>query len=284
MGHSRFDTLFAMLPIWEIFALLLLGLCAGSLGGLIGIGGGVITIPVLSILFGKDIHLAQAASMNVVVFVAVPAAIRHFKQGELPRGLLKYIIPFGVIGIIVGVFSSNHIPDDEMMLIFGLFLLYVIVVNILKLLGRKRETTHDEARISVARGAAVGTSAGFGAGLLGIGGGLITVPLAQHICRLTLPHAIAISAGLMCFTSIIGAVVKDATLHTLSDSASGASLRLGEALQIAIWIFPTAIIGAWMGARLTHILPIKWIRGVFVIVLAAGAAKMLWPWMDQLWS
>jgi len=273
-----------MLPIWEIFALLLLGICAGSLGGLIGIGGGVITIPVLSILFGKDIHLAQAASMNVVVFVAVPAAIRHFKQGELPRGLLKYIIPFGVFGIIVGVLSSNRIPDDWMMLIFGLFLVYVIVVNILKLTGRKRETTHDEVKISVARGAAVGTTAGFGAGLLGIGGGLITVPLSQHICRLTLPHAIAISAGLMCFTSVIGAVVKDATLHTLSDSASGEALQLGEALQIAIWIFPTAIVGAWMGARLTHVLPIKWIRVVFIIVLAAGAIKMLWPWIERLWS
>ncbi len=271
-----------MLPLWEIFALLGLGLCAGSLGGLIGIGGGVITIPVLSILFGKDIHLAQAASMNVVVFVAVPAAIRHLKQGELPRGLLKYIIPFGVIGIIVGVFSSNHIPDDEMMLIFGIFLLYVIVVNILKLLGRKRETTHDEAKISIGRGASVGTAAGFGAGLLGIGGGLITVPLAQHICRLTLPHAIAISSGLMCFTSVIGAVVKNATLHTITDNASGETLRLAEAFQIALWIFPTAIIGAWMGARLTHVLPVKWIRVVFVIVLMIGAAKMLWSSVPEL--
>lgn len=266
-----------MLPLWEIFALLGLGLCAGSLGGLIGIGGGVITIPALSLIFGKDIHLAQAASMNVVVFVAVPAAIRHFKQGEMPRGLLKFIIPFGVIGIVAGVFSNNLVPAYVMEKVFGFFLVYVIVVNILKLIGRKREVTHDEPRIDVRRGGFLGTTAGFSAGLLGIGGGLITVPLAQHICRLTLPHGIAISAALMCFTSVSGAIVKNTTLHTISDLNTGQPLQLSEALQIAIWIVPTAIIGAWMGARLTHVLPVKWIRMVFVVVLIIGSAKMLWP-------
>ena len=265
-----------MLPIWEIFALLLLGFCAGTLGGLIGIGGGVITIPALSIIFGRDIHLAQAASMNVVVFVAIPAAIRHLRQGELPKGLLRYIIPFGIIGIVIGVLSNNIIPTGPMEKIFGAFLVYVIVLNILKLAGRKREVTHDELRISVPRGMAVGTTAGFGAGLLGIGGGLITVPMSQHICRVTLPHAISISAGLMCFTSVIGAIVKDSTLHTLTDAA-GNPLRVWEAIQIAIWIIPTAIAGAWIGARLTHVLPVKWIRIVFILVMIAGSVKMLWP-------
>ena len=66
------------------------------------------------------------------------------------------------------------------------------------------------------------------------------------------------------------------TLHTLQD-AQGTPLNVLDALQIAIWIFPTAIIGAWIGAKLTHSLPVKGIRGVFIVVLVVAAVKMLWP-------
>ena len=260
----------------EIIWLLALGFCAGMLGGLIGIGGGVITIPALSLIFGKDIHLAQAASMNVVVFVALPAAYRHWRQGEMSTRLLKYIVPFGIAGIIGGVFVNNLVPSYGMSKIFGAFLIYVIIANILKLTGRIREQHETEAVISIPRGAAIGTPVGFGAGLLGIGGGLITVPLTQSFSRLTLPRAIAISSGLMCFTSVVGAVVKDLTLNDLK-GAGGQSLQVLEALQMAAWIFPTAIIGAWIGARLTHALPVNWIRAVFIVVLVVAAVKMLWP-------
>ena len=272
--HTYMDEV--IISNWEIIWLLSLGFCTGMLGGLIGIGGGVITIPALSLIFGKDIHLAQAASMNVVVFVALPAAYRHWRQGEMSTRLLKYIVPFGIAGIIGGVFVNNLVPSYGMSKIFGAFLIYVIIANILKLTGRIREQHETEAVISISRGAAIGTPVGFGAGLLGIGGGLITVPLTQSFSRLRLPRAIAISSGLMCFTSVVGAVVKDLTLHDLK-GAGGDSLQVLEALQMAAWIFPTAIIGAWIGARLTHALPVNWIRAVFIVVLVVAAVKLLWP-------
>jgi uncharacterized membrane protein YfcA len=271
------DTLAGMLPIVEILALLGLGFCAGMLGGLIGIGGGVVTIPALSLLFGRDIHLAQAASMNVVVFVALPAAIRHWKQGEMCVSLLKYVVPFGIIGIVVGVYLNNAVPAYGMEKIFGAFLIYVIIANILKLAGRMRDPRAQEPVINIPRGCGIGLPAGFGAGLLGIGGGLITVPLSQTLSRLSLPRAIAISSGLMCFTSVVGAAVKDMTLHTLQEGQSNSTLSVFDALQIAVWIFPTAIIGAWIGAKLTHSLSVSWIRAVFIVVLVVAAAKMLWP-------
>lgn len=266
-----------MLPIWEIFALLLLGLCAGSLGGLLGIGGGVLTIPALSILFGHDIHLAQAASMNVVVFVAIPAAIRHYRQSALPVGLMRFVIPLGIVGIVLGVLLNNIIPTTPMEKIFGVFLLYVIGVNCRKLLVGKPVGADTVPRVTASRGVAVGATAGFGAGLLGIGGGLITVPLSQQVCRLTLQRAIAVSACLMSFTSLIGAAVKDSTLHLISDHGTGEPLRALDAIQMSLWIIPTAMVGSWMGARLTHVLPIRAIRILFIVVMTIGAGKMLWP-------
>ncbi|MBM43956.1 MAG: hypothetical protein CMJ36_02940 [Phycisphaerae bacterium] len=266
-----------MLPVWEVLALLGLGFCAGMIGGLIGIGGGVITIPALTFLLGRDIHLAQAASMNVVAFVAIPASIRHWKQGELETRLLRYIVPFGIVGIILGVFANNVVSGYWMGKLFGIFLLYVIFMNVMRLISRVREPGKKDTIISVQRGGVIGSAAGFGAGLLGVGGGLITVPLSQKVSRLTLPHAIAISSGLMCFTSIVGAVTKDLTLSSIVDG-TGKPLLLSDAMQIAVCLFPMAMVGAWMGARLTHILPVQWIRMVFILVLFVAAAKYLSSW------
>jgi len=263
-----------MLPIWEVVALLGLGFCAGMIGGLIGIGGGVITIPALTFLLGRDIHLAQAASMNVVAFVAIPASIRHWKQGELETRLLRYIVPFGVAGIILGVLANNVVSSFWMGKLFGFFLLYVILMNVMRLISKVR-AREGETIINVQRGGVIGSAAGFGAGLLGIGGGLITVPLSQKLSRLTLPHAIAISSGLMCFTSIVGAVTKDLTISSVADPVSGKPLLLIDALQLSLWLFPMAILGAWLGARFTHILPVQWIRLVFIIVLLVAALKYL---------
>lgn len=264
-----------MLPVWEVLALLGLGFCAGMIGGLIGIGGGVITIPALTFLLGRDIHLAQAASMNVVAFVAIPASIRHWKQGELETRLLRYIVPFGVAGIILGVLANNVVSSFWMGKLFGFFLLYVIFMNVMRLLSSAREPGKRDTIINVQRGGMIGSAAGFGAGLLGVGGGLITVPLSQKLSRLTLPHAIAISSGLMCFTSIVGALTKDLTISSVADPVTGKPLLLIDALQISLWLFPMAILGAWLGARFTHILPVQWIRLVFIIVLLVAALKYL---------
>jgi uncharacterized membrane protein YfcA len=265
----------SMLPVWEVLALLGLGFCAGMIGGLIGIGGGVITIPALTFLLGRDIHLAQAASMNVVAFVAIPASIRHWRQGELETRLLRYIVPFGIVGIILGVLANNVVSGYWMGKLFGAFLLYVIFMNVMRLLSPVGEPKEGDTVINIQRGGMIGSAAGFGAGLLGVGGGLLTVPLSQKICRLTLPHAIAISSGLMCFTSIVGAATKDLTISSVLDSGSGKPLLLIDALQLSFWLFPMAILGAWLGARFTHVLPVQWIRFVFIIVLLTAALKYL---------
>ncbi len=67
----------AEMPLGEVITLLILGLAAGTAGGLVGIGGSLVIIPVLTLLMGKDQHLAQACAMIVNVFVAVPALLRH---------------------------------------------------------------------------------------------------------------------------------------------------------------------------------------------------------------
>ena len=278
------------LELWEIGALLAIGICAGMAGGLLGIGGAVINIPAISLLIGRDIHLAQAAAMNVTFFVALPSAIRHSREGALDKRLLKIVVPAAVIAIIGGVLISGQISNAWLERIFGVFLIYVIFMNVQKLLpsnssflrmlgAGRAEYGPDDSRVTVPRGVALGGIVGSGAGLLGIGGGLLTVPLSQKICRIGLPNAIATSAAIMCFTSIVGAITKDVTLPTvpfIEDDGSVTYLPWYEPFKYSIWLIPTCVIGSWFGAKLTHQLPLKTIRSVFIVVVAIGAIKMLW--------
>ena len=273
------------LELWEVGVLLAIGVAAGFTGGLLGIGGAVITIPSISLLIGRDIHLAQAAAMNVTFFVAFPSAIRHHREGALNTSLLKIAAPMAIIAIIGGVFIANIIPNEVLKRIFGLFLVYVIFQNFRKLMSRR--TSSDSVSTSIgptqvkrSRGLLLGGIAGGGAGILGIGGGLLTVPLAELICRLRLQEAIATSASIMCFTSIVGAVTKDLTFSSIpfTDNAGNEIyFPWYEPLKYSIWLIPTCVFGSWFGAKLTHRLPLKTIRVVFMIILAAGATKMLTP-------
>ncbi|MDP7070117.1 MAG: sulfite exporter TauE/SafE family protein [Phycisphaerales bacterium] len=263
------------LPVWEVLALIAIGLLAGLLGGLLGIGGGIVMIPAISLLLDRDIHLAQAASMNVIFFVAAPAAIRHWRAGGINPAVVKRILPFAMIFVVLGVTASIWIPNADLSLIFGLFLIYVLYENVRRLLRDRQglpESAH-EPRVTWLRGGVVGSSAGFGAGLLGIGGGLITVPVTQLVCRCPLRECIACSSTVMCLTSVVGAVYKDATLAEVP--GIGADVHWYTPLGISIWLIPTCLIGSWFGARLTHVLPLKVVRSVFILIVAVSAAKML---------
>tara|TARA_B100001121_G_scaffold219220_1_gene192520 strand:- start:234 stop:1121 length:888 start_codon:yes stop_codon:yes gene_type:complete len=295
------------MELWEVGTLLAIGVAAGLTGGLLGIGGAVVTIPAISLLIGRDIHLAQAAAMNVTFFVALPSAIRHYREGALNTSLLKVAAPMAVLAIIGGVFVSNVTPNELMKRIFGIFLIYVIFQNVRKLMGgrsglrsflpfdlwffkkstgssREMEassgTSIPPTSVKKTRGLMLGGLAGGGAGILGIGGGLITVPLAELLCKLRLQEAIATSAAIMCFTSIIGAITKDLTFSSIpfyDQSGTAQYLPWYEPIRYAIWLIPTCIFGSWFGAKLTHLLPLKTIRVIFICILAAGAAKMLMP-------
>jgi len=264
------------LSVWEILVLVGVGLAAGLLGGLLGIGGGIVNVPAIALLLGRDIHLAQAASMNVTIFVAIPASIRHWKLGGINVQAVRHIVPFGVVGILLGVTASIWIPNDWLGWIFGLFLVYVFWANLQRLLRSNGQRDGDEGAatsVTRVRCGAVGSLAGFGAGLLGIGGGLITVPLSQLICRMPLRQCIATSSTVMVFTAIVGATFKDITLPDVPGIAG--DITWYTPLEISVWLIPTCLIGSWIGARLTHVMPLKTVRAIFLVLVAVAAVKML---------
>ena len=254
--------------------MLLLGLVTGVLGGMLGVGGSIVMIPVLTLLLRHDTHAAQAAALTVNAFVAVPAMTRHHRAGAVRWEAVRRSLPAGLVCIVLGVAVSNLFDGERLLKVFGVFLIYVIVTDLLKVVGVQPEVTAGNPRMTWPRCTLVGGLMGFVGGVLGIGGGLVAVPLLQRLAHLPLRQCIATSSAVMCVTAVLGAAYKNATLARHVDSA-GQMLTIRDSLMIAACLAPTAMLGSLIGARLTHSLPVRWIRLAFVLLLAYAAGKML---------
>lgn len=260
------------------------GLAAGVLGGMLGIGGSVLMIPAMVLLFGQGTrdpgfnqHLYQAAAMIVNLFVIAPATYRHAKAGAVRTDVLKRLMPAAAAFIFLGVFASTlplFDPQNTYLgatgpqwlgRLFAAFLAYVIALNLLRFLRGRRDVEGDE-RLATWRIVSIGAAMGFLAGLLGIGGGALAVPMQQVLLRLPLRQCIANSAAVICLTAGVGAVAKNLALPPACDPV--------DALTLAALLAPTAVLGGYLGGSLTHKLPTAAVRLLFIALLATAGARM----------
>ena len=267
-----------------LVSILLLGLLAGTLGGMLGIGGSIVMIPGLAILFSlgrtpdPNQHLFQASAMIVNVVVSVPAALRHRKADAMVPEALLWMLPAALVSVLLGVWVSN-LPvfsgaDGGRWLgkLMAVFMVYVILMNILKLRARKEQAVGAGPRITPAGATWVGVVMGAVAGLLGIGGGSVAVALQQAILRLPLRKCIANSSAVICVSATVGAIYKNATLAQHATEAS--PINFQASLLIAVLLAPTAWVGARIGSGLTHSLPIRQVRIAFICLMVVAAWKM----------
>lgn len=250
-----------------------IGLVAGVLGGLAGIGGSMVMLPALHWVFGEKSpnthHLYMAAAMTVNVFVAFPAAIRHHRNGVVRKDLLGALLPATLVSMVVGVLAGNMFKGDHLKIGLAVFLLAYCSFNVWRLMAKKgidadgQRTTRTRLLVSAAL-------TGFVGGLLGLGGGVMLVPALQMLCRVPLKQAIATSSAVICVTAIVGAGLKLATLPV------GEPAR--DALLLAAAMAPTAMIGGVLGAQLTHVLPTRTVRLLVTVLLLVAAARLAGVW------
>ncbi len=266
------------MTLYQGLTLILTGFAAGLLGGMLGIGGSIIMIPAMVIVAGKGQHISQAAAMIVNICVAVPAAIRHFRAGAVIPKSLQTMIPAAVAAVIVGVqvsdLSAFH-GEQEILLtgLFGAFLIYVFYRNLIIVLRPTLTQQLESAHLEPARlrwgGLAVGLMGGFAGGLLGIGGGIVTVPAQQVLMHMPIRNAVANSAVTMICLSTIGAAYKN--YHLVTDD----HVPLSEPLTMAALLIPGAIIGSYLGAGLTHSVATRYVRSALLVVLLLAALSMI---------
>lgn len=264
---------------WMHLGLVPVGLAAGLIGGLLGVGGSVLMIPAMMWLLGPDLHVYQGAAMIVNFFVIAPAAMQHIRARAVIPAVVRVAIPTAAGTILLGVWVSES-PwfrgenVHRLSHVFGAFLWYVAAYNVWRLVrgtpapGAPTSVTNMPTPKAWAVAAAVGLPAGFVGGLLGIGGGALAVPFQQVFLRVPLRNAIANSAVMIAFISVIGATYKNVMLVRQG-------MHPATTLVLAALLIPTAMVGGYYGARLTHRLPRRLLRAAFAILMIVAGYQLL---------
>ena len=252
----------------------LLGLTAGCVGGLAGLGGSIIMIPALAVFWGykdqehkTEHHVYMAAAMCVNVIVALSSSVLHAKKKAARREVLVSLIPSMIAGMITGVLLSNQSRGSWSLWGFAAFIWLYCIYNIVTTIRGMPDRPEDSPSPSAIKVLAVGLFVGSVAGYLGIGGGILLVPLLTLI-GLPLRHAIAASAGAMMISSIVGAGMKLSTLP-------GLGLSIRDALGFAIPMGLGALVGGYLGAIVAHKLRLPHLKLVIALILAVSSIRMV---------
>jgi uncharacterized membrane protein YfcA len=253
-----------------------LGLFSGVAGGLVGIGGGVIIIPALTILYQvENSMLMKAVTFNTMVFTAASSAWKHHRSGLIVPRAVSLLVGPALAGLLLGYFLGRLFPDVVFQALLGVFLLYVAGVNAVRLFrppGESETLEACRALLTPGRSTAIGAFMGFIAGILGIGGGSIAGPCMQVFLKMPLKNAIACSSLAMI---------------PLTAVAVGLSLWSGlagdfapspwwTALAAAGFMVPGALAGGYLGAWLAKVLPDPWVRFLFASLIFVVAVRILW--------
>jgi uncharacterized membrane protein YfcA len=263
--------------------LLLIGAAAGLLGGLLGIGGGLVMIPAMVLLLGDSVygensfHLYKLAALSTAVVLSIPAVRQHARARAIVQRMLWGIIPLGLVGVVVGVGLARVFADEYTEILrrtFGVFMLLAVGANIWRRWRGDGGAEHcDRCPLPTRRlriGTIVGLPAGIIAGLLGVGGGVWAVPAQNYALGVRLPNAIANSACMIIGLAAGATVMQSLAIASLRDPQT----PVHQAFWLALWLAPGAIVGGSIGGRLTHTLPVDWIRTVFYGLLVVTGVRL----------
>ena len=131
-----------MPDVVTLASLLAIGLAAGFLAGLLGIGGGILIVPALVLLLGFDQHLAQGTSLVVIIPAALAGSWTHYRRGRLDLRVAAFVAVGGVVGAAIGSLSALSLDDA---LLQRLFAVVLIVVALRMLIPRRSDPTTEDA-------------------------------------------------------------------------------------------------------------------------------------------
>ncbi|MDJ0601977.1 MAG: sulfite exporter TauE/SafE family protein [Crocosphaera sp.] len=246
----------------QILILIVSGLGSGLLAGVLGIGGGTVLVPLLLILNYTPLQAVATSSLAIVI-TSSSGSIQNWRMGYLD---FQRVILLGIPAIItaqLGVIVANFIPEFVLLTAFGCLLLFNIFLSNIR--RQIVTTSHQPSNNQLSEKFAclfTGGIGGFLAGLFGIGGGVIMVPLQMLLLKETIKVAIQTSLGVIVITSI--------------SSCLGHALNNNVLWLVGIILGLGGLIGAQISARFLPRLPDKVVRFCFYVMLAMLSVYTFW--------
>ena len=263
----------------EIILMLGLGVFAGLISGLLGLGGGVIVVPGLMLLFGafgsipadQVMHIAAGTSLCVMILTTLVSAWSHYGRGNVLKQVFWGMLPWVLVGALFGTILAHWMSSRWLAIIFGVFLLY----NCFRLFMPQRKTASAQAdhedRLTKPVIGGLGGAMGFVSGLLGVGGGTVTVPILMGL-GVEIRKAGGTSVALTFPVSIIGTVA----VMLLGWNSVYIQGCTGYVYWPAVlWVGLSSMIFAQVGARLTDVISPAILRKCLAVLMLIIAIKML---------
>jgi uncharacterized membrane protein YfcA len=266
-----------------VFSLVILGgsLLAGLLGSMTGLGGGVVLVPMLALLFKVDLHYAIGASLISVIATSSGSAAAYVREGFSNIRIGMFLEIATTAGAVVGAWLATRTPTRGIAIVFGLVLLYSVYISFtrhedevvprnkwsdrLKMNGTfpgpdGKEQEYAVKHISGGFGTMVG--AGVLSGLLGIGSGAVKVLAMDHIMRIPFK---------------VSTTTSNFMIGVTAAASAGIYLRRGYIdPTLAAPVMIGVLIGSLIGAKLLVRSHVKTLRLIFSIVIFALAIEMIY--------
>lgn len=255
---------------------LILGTIAGVLAGLLGIGGGLIIVPVLALAFAAqkfdaalEMHLAIATSLAAVTFTAVSSAWAHHRRGAVRWDVVARLAPGIVIGAFIAGLGARYLSSAALRVMFGVFACAAAVNMAWERGPSAQRDLPGPVGLTVAGGVIGAIST-----LVGIGGGTMTVPFLAW-CRVEMRTAVGSSAACGFPIAVAGALA----LGTAGWGVPGLPaystgyVHWPAALGVAL----ASIFAAPLGVRLAHTVPVRSLRLIFAVLLLLLGMKFIAP-------
>ena len=261
---------------WSLVLILLaMGTFGGFAAGLLGVGGGMVLVPFVTMIFAAKgfspdvvVHMAIATSLATIVFTSLSSVRAHHQHGAVRWPIVWRLAPGIVIGSWIGPWIGKQLNTSVLALVFGLFVAFSATQMIL---NRKPPAGRE---LPAAPGMfGVGMAIGVVAGLVGAGGGFLSVPFMSW-CNVKMHNAVATSAALGFPIALAG---------TLSNVYFGwgepglPPYALGYIYVPALLVIAAAsVLMAPLGARAAHRMPVVKLKRIFALILYLLASYMLW--------
>lgn len=253
------------------------GVVIGFFAGLLGIGGGMTLVPILSALFAAQalseqhtMHLALGTAMAAVMFTGSASVREHHRLGSVDWAIVWRLAPPMAAGTLLSTFAAGWVPQRALALAFAL-----IIIGAATQIALSRKPTATRGLPAAAGLWAVGLLIGVISGLVSAGGAFLSMPFMLW-CGVPARTAIGTGAALGVPVAVLG------TLGYASAGLAAEGLppgSLGFVLLPALaGVVLASILTAPIGARLAHRLPVLTLRRLFAVVLYALAAKMIWSY------
>ena len=258
------------------WAYISLGLFTGFTAGMLGIGGGLTIVPVLTFIYASQgnfppteiLHMALGTAMATILFTSASSLRAHHQHQAVIWKVWFQITPGILLGTLLGTYFASQVSAKWLGLFFTGFTCFVALQLILNF--KPKPSREIPGTVGVL---AVGTFIGAISSLVSVGGAAITVPFLTW-CNVRLQHAIGTSAAIG-FPIAVGG-----TLGYMFNGWEHAGLppwSLGYVyLPSLLWMVPASMLAAPLGAKLTHSLPVAILKRVFACLLITLASKMLW--------